>query len=154
MCHDSLKFWYFNWATVVLEEVVVATVGKSESFETDTHWMATDANKWADCELTWLYAVKQLLLFVQKLKSLVRWWIYRCKRRILISRWTQIETHRWTTGSIQAWGTWGSWWPWRSWGSLHSRLTLLRDLELQPAMLDRASPHWPCQHNNLTLHCK
>lgn len=94
------------------------------------------------------------VLLVQKLKSLVRWWIYRCKRRILISGWTQIETHRWTTGSIQAWGPWGSWWPWRSWGSLHSRLTLLRDLELQPAMLDRASPHWPCQHNNLTLHCK
>lgn len=40
-------------------------------------------------------------------------------------------THRWTARSVLAWGPRGSGWPWRSWGSLCSRLTLLRDLELQ-----------------------
>lgn len=54
-------------------------------------------------------------------------------------------THRWTTRSIQAWAPRGSGRPWRSWGSLCSRITLLRDLELQPTMLAWTSPHQPRQ---------
>lgn len=46
-------------------------------------------------------------------------------------------THWWAAGSTQAWVSGGSW---RSWRSLRSRLALLRDPELQPAVLEKASP--------------
>lgn len=62
-------------------------------------------------------------------------------------------THRWATSSIQARSPRGAGGARRSWWALRSRLALLRDLELQPAMLEQASAHQPCQHNNLTLHC-
>lgn len=50
--------------------------------------------------------------------------------------WT--GTHRRPTSSIKAWGTWESRGSWRSRGSLRSRFTLLRDLELQPDIVDDA----------------
>lgn len=66
-----------------------------------------------------------------QVKMLVKMIYIFCFSHLHTTNWT----HRWTASSIQAWGSRGSRWPWKSWGSLCSRLTLLRDLELQPAML-------------------
>lgn len=75
-----------------------------------------------------------------QVKMLVKMIDIFCFSHLHTTNWT----HRWTASSIQAWGSRGSRWPWKSWGSLCSRLTLLRDLELQPAMLVWISLYWPC----------